>query len=627
MVKKEPMLKSGSWIMLKKVFLKKQPNFLNGFNFIWRYLKNFKKASIFVVVVTIIIALINVGAIVALFLLMQLVAQANQNNNIATQVIIYSAVLLGAYLVILVLSIIRNWIVVVVSTDVAHLMRSDLFIKLKLLKIIYYDQTPSGDLLSRVSNDMENIIRFLSNNISQIIGDVTQMLVMAIAMFVFSPQISAIVIFGFLPISLVIIIFIARISRKRYTDRQTSLGEMNGFLEETISAARTIKTLGAEEILQNKFNDLATKQKKNDVKALINSYWVLSWNLFSGDLMNLVVIVFPVIFAVNNIHFGGINTTLNASGTTNIGAAYSVLTVFTLLSRNFSGPMFQIFNNINVLQNSIAGLKRVMNIFEQENEANESEKYDLQNIRGDILIKDLTFSYDGNKNVLHGINLHVKYGEVVAIVGPTGSGKTTFINLLTKFYDIENGYIFIDGVDIRKITKESMRKNVSLVLQDNFLFNETVLENIRNGNLKATDEDVYAAAKAAHAHEMILRLEDGYKTVLDDTKITLSTGEKQLISIARAILKNSTLLILDEATSNIDSETESLIQKALLKLQENKTSFIIAHRLSTIRNADKIVVLKDGKIIEVGTHDQLLKLDGFYAKMSKSGKEDADLFV
>ncbi|TDO21164.1 ATP-binding cassette subfamily B protein [Mycoplasma testudineum] len=613
--------------MLKKVFLKKQPNFLNGFNFIWRYLKNFKKASIFVVVVTIIIALINVGAIVALFLLMQLVAQANQNNNIATQVIIYSAVLLGAYLVILVLSIIRNWIVVVVSTDVAHLMRSDLFIKLKLLKIIYYDQTPSGDLLSRVSNDMENIIRFLSNNISQIIGDVTQMLVMAIAMFVFSPQISAIVIFGFLPISLVIIIFIARISRKRYTDRQTSLGEMNGFLEETISAARTIKTLGAEEILQNKFNDLATKQKKNDVKALINSYWVLSWNLFSGDLMNLVVIVFPVIFAVNNIHFGGINTTLNASGTTNIGAAYSVLTVFTLLSRNFSGPMFQIFNNINVLQNSIAGLKRVMNIFEQENEANESEKYDLQNIRGDILIKDLTFSYDGNKNVLHGINLHVKYGEVVAIVGPTGSGKTTFINLLTKFYDIENGYIFIDGVDIRKITKESMRKNVSLVLQDNFLFNETVLENIRNGNLKATDEDVYAAAKAAHAHEMILRLEDGYKTVLDDTKITLSTGEKQLISIARAILKNSTLLILDEATSNIDSETESLIQKALLKLQENKTSFIIAHRLSTIRNADKIVVLKDGKIIEVGTHDQLLKLDGFYAKMSKSGKEDADLFV
>jgi ATP-binding cassette subfamily B protein len=306
-------------------------------------------------------------------------------------------------------------------------------------------------------------------------------------------------------------------------------------------------------------------------------------------------------------------------GQTDRSVAFSLVLAFSMLLRSYTNPTFQIFQLLNVIQTALAGTERAFSILEQEDEIKDDESVVVGDLKGDVKITNLSFSYDGKKDVLKNISLHAKPGQVIGIVGPTGSGKTTIINLLTKFYDISEGDIVIDGNSIKTITKESLRSKVSIVLQDTFIFGESIYENIRHAQPSATNEEIVEAAKTANAHHFISVLKNGYDTVIENNADELSQGEKQLLAITRAILKKANILILDEATSSIDTKTEKDIQEAMIKLSKNKTTFVIAHRLSTIKNADQIIVLKDGEIIEKGDHTSLLKAKGFYHNLYTSG--------
>ncbi|WP_286150007.1 ABC transporter ATP-binding protein, partial [Romboutsia ilealis] len=297
-----------------------------------------------------------------------------------------------------------------------------------------------------------------------------------------------------------------------------------------------------------------------------------------------------------------------------VGVIFSII----LYMRNFNQPINQILNISNTIQGALAGAERVFEVMDEESEVDKSDAVDVENLDGEVKLENVDFSYNKNKKVLNKINLTAHKGQTIAIVGPTGSGKTTIINLLNKFYHIDSGTITIDGIDIDNITMESLRKSVAVVLQDTYLFSVSIRENLKYGNLNATDEEIIEAAKLANAHHFIMQLEDGYDTVLSDNGSNLSQGQRQLLAIARAILSKSSILILDEATSSIDTRTEVHIQNAMVNLMEGKTTFIIAHRLSTIRNADVILAVKDGEIIEKGTHDELLEAKGFYANLYNS---------
>ena len=302
------------------------------------------------------------------------------------------------------------------------------------------------------------------------------------------------------------------------------------------------------------------------------------------------------------------------------GMDITVGTIFTIIlyMRNFNQPINQILNISNTLQSALAGAERVFEVIDEESEKDQDNAKDVESFDGEVQLKDVEFSYNKDKKILNNINLTTKKGETVAIVGPTGSGKTTIINLINKFYNIDGGSILIDGKNINEVTMKSLRKSVAIVLQDTYLFTKSVKENLRYANLAATDEEIIKAAKLSNAHHFIMQLEDGYETILEDNGSNLSQGQRQLLAITRAILSNSSILILDEATSSIDTRTEVAIQDAIMKLKENKNTFIIAHRLSTIKNADVIIAIKDGEIIERGNHEELLKLNGFYANLYNS---------
>lgn len=509
-------------------------------------------------------------------------------------------VLIGMYVVATVSTFIQNRLMVSIAQKTSADIRKDLYSKMQHLPLSYYDTHSSGDLMSRLTNDIDNINMTLSQSITQLISGVINIVGMLIAMLMLSPSLTII---GLLtvPITIFGTRSIMKYTQPLFIKKQRDLGKLNGYIEEMVSGQKAVLLFGQEENVKEEFNNINQSITKSAILADVLSGCMGPLNNFINNLTYLVLAVCGGVFILK-----GMNIT--------VGVVFSII----LYMRNFNQPINQILNISNSLQGALAGAERVFEVMDENPEKDKEDAIHVNDLQGEVKLKDVEFSYNKDKKILNKISLDANKGQTIAIVGPTGSGKTTVINLLNKFYNIDSGTITIDGKNIDDFSMESLRKSVAVVLQDTYLFSVSVRENLRYGNLNASDEEIIKAAKLANAHHFIMQLEDGYDTVLSDNGSNLSQGQRQLLAIARAILSKSSILILDEATSSIDTRTEVEIQEAMVNLMKGKTTFIIAHRLSTIRNADKILALKDGEIIEEGNHDKLLESNGFYANLYNS---------
>ncbi|MGL5617952.1 MAG: ABC transporter ATP-binding protein [Metamycoplasmataceae bacterium] len=587
--------------------------------FIWYYLKHYKTQTIVIFLTTLITTIILSLAIFGQFYFTQYITENIFPQTIDARVILlYTLLIIGGYVLFFIIAIVQVFIMTKLGQTIGKQIRKDLFTKILELKLSYFDSQPSGDIMSKLTNDVNNITNALTQNATQFLTNFFQIILMLISMFIFSPFL-ALIVLSIAPFQFSFIFFILKKAQPNFLKKQVYIGELNGFVEETISGQKVINNFNKKKETIDSFNVFNEKIRIIDRQTSFLSGIVTPWNTLIAAGSNLLMLSAALLFSINNIEFGLINETLGPEGETNRFVAFSLVLAFSMLLRSYTTPTFQIFQLLNILQTALAGTERAFSIFEQEDEIKDYEVVEVNELKGDVKIENLSFSYDGKKNVLNNISLHAKPGEIIGIVGPTGSGKTTIINLLTKFYDIEDGDILIDGISIKTITKKSLRDEVSIVLQDTFIFGESIYDNIRHANPNATNEEIEAAAITANSHHFISVLKDGYETVIENNAEELSQGEKQLLAITRALLKESNILILDEATSSIDTKTEKDIQEAMIKLAKNKTTFVIAHRLSTIQKADQIIVLKDGEIIEKGNHKSLLNQKGFYYNLYSSG--------
>ena len=454
--------------------------------------------------------------------------------------------------------------------------------------------------MSRLTNDVDNINMTLSQSITQMFSGIITIIGMLIAMFILSPTLTLVGLVT-MPLMFLTSRFLVKKTQPFFIKQQQDLGKLNGYIEEIVSGQKAVLLFSQEEAVEKEFGTINRRLTKSATMAQALSGFMGPINNFINNFTFLLVAV-----------VGGVLALLQSSIT--VGMIFT----FILYMRNFTRPINEILNIFNTIQSALAGAERVFEVMDEAPEQDEAGAYDIEKLDGDVILNHVKFSYDTGKTILKDACIHARRGETVAIVGPTGAGKTTIINLLTKFYDIDSGEILIDGVNINQMTRRSLRRNISMVLQDTYLFGETVRENIRYGRLDATNDEIIEAAKMANAHQFIMQLPDGYDTVLSDNGSNLSQGQRQLLAIARAVLSQSSILILDEATSSIDTKTEAEIQKAMLRLMEGKTTFVIAHRLSTIRGADQILVLNQGDIIEQGNHESLLAANGFYANLYNS---------
>ena len=509
-------------------------------------------------------------------------------------------ILVIMYIVSTISTFIQNKLMVNVAQSTSYKIRKDLYEKMQDLPISYYDTHSSGDLMSRLTNDIDNINTTLSQSLTQLISGIINVVGMLIAMLMLNPYLTLIGLVN-TPITIFITRKLIAKTQPLFVKKQNTLGDLNGYIEEMISGQKAVLLFSQEEEVKEKFKVINKKLTDSSIMADAISGCMGPINNFINNLTYLILAVVGGVFILK-----GMNIT--------VGVIFTII----LYMRNFNQPINQILNISNTLQSALAGAERVFEVMDEAKEEDKEYAEDLYDFDGEVILKDVDFSYNKDKKILNKINIHAKKGETIAIVGPTGSGKTTIINLLNKFYNIDGGSIRIDGKNIDNITMKSLRKSIAIVLQDTYLFTKSVKENLKYANLNATDEEIIKAAALSNAHHFIMQLEDGYDTILEDNGINLSQGQRQLLAITRAILSNSSILILDEATSSIDTRTEVAIQDAIIKLKENKTTFIIAHRLSTIRNADTIIAIKDGEIIEQGTHDELLEKEGFYANLYNS---------
>ena len=509
-------------------------------------------------------------------------------------------VILIMYLVNIFSTYYQNLVMVKISQKVSANIRKDLFSNLQGLPLKYFDTNSSGDLMSRLTNDVDNINTTLSQSVTQLFSGVINIGGMLIAMLILSPILTLIGLIT-VPLTFLTTKTLAKKTQRFFVKQQNELGILNGYIEEMVSGQKVVSLFSEEEEVKEEFAKINEKLTKSAIIAQGASSVMGPINNFINNISYLIISV-----------TGGY--LILKGHTITVGIVFT----FLLYMRNFTRPINEIMSLFNTIQSALAGAERVFEVIDEVKEKDKIEAKDIENIEGNVVLKNVTFSYTKGKEILKNISIEANKGEVIAIVGPTGAGKTTIVNLLTKFYDIDSGEIFIDGKNINYITRESLRKSVAMVLQDTYLFSETVSENIRYGRLNASDEEIVKAAKMANAHQFIKQLPDGYNTILSDNGGNLSQGQRQLLAIARAILSNASILILDEATSSIDTRTEEHIQEAMLNLMKGKTTFVIAHRLSTIKNADKILALKDGEIVECGTHDELISKNGFYANLYNS---------
>jgi ATP-binding cassette subfamily B protein len=554
------------------------------------YLKPFKFTMALVMVFVIIYTLLG---LLAPYFMGKAIDDFIGGNNTAGLVRM-ALYMLGAYVANNFFQAIANWIMARVSQDALKLVRRDLFDHLQKLSIGFFDTHPAGGLMSRLTNDIDAINQAVSQNVVSLIASLLTMVGILITMFVLNPWLAMATLLV-VPIMIWFSEFVARYTRKGFQELQFHLGGLNAIAEETISGQKVIKAFRRNETAIEEFDK--RNQAVYEAGVYANSYALLLMPL-TNVLGNFFVIV-----------LAGLGGWLALRNLVTIG----MIATFINYGQNFVAPLRQISNIYNSIQAALAGAERVFEIIDTKPEiADPPDAIALKTIQGDVNFEHVKFGYLPNALIIKDMTLEAKTGQIVALVGPTGAGKTTIVNLLTRFYEIQAGKITIDGKDIRSVRKQDLRQKLGLVLQDTFLFSGTVMENIRYGRLDATDEECIHAAEMADADHFIRQLPQGYQTNLSERASNLSQGQRQLLSIARTILADPAILILDEATSSVDTRTEARIQKALLKLMEGRTSFVIAHRLSTIRDADAVVVIDKGSIVEKGTHDELLAKRGFY---------------
>ncbi len=505
--------------------------------------------------------------------------------------------MLCVYMIGVATTYLQQRIMIGVSQRALKTIRKELFDHIQTLPVRYFDTNATGDIMSRFTNDVDVIGEMLNNTIIQLISGALSILGTVTIMLIMNVWLALLTIL-LVPLMIKSGGFIAKRSSKYYRSQQSALGKLNGYIEETVTGQKVVKVFCHEEKAIQEFTDLNEDLKKKQIKAQ-----------FFGGIMG------PVMGNISQVSYG---ITACVGGLFCIAGRLSVgnLSVFVNYSRQFSRPINEISMQVNTIFSALAGAERVFKVLDEApEEADRTEAVPMDHIRGEVVMENVTFGYDPDKTILKHIDLYAHAGQKVAFVGSTGAGKTTVTNLLNRFYDIQEGKITIDGRDIKDYERKSLRSHIAMVLQDTHLFTGTVRENIRYGRPDATDEEVEQAARTASAHSFIMRLEDGYDTMLEGDGINLSQGQRQLLNIARAAVSKAPVLVLDEATSSVDTRTEMHIDHGMERLMKDRTTFVIAHRLSTVRNADCIMVLEQGEIIERGTHKQLLDMKGRYYQL------------
>jgi ATP-binding cassette subfamily B protein len=493
----------------------------------------------------------------------------------------------------------QNYWMIAISQNTVNQMRSDLFHHFHKLPISFFDKRQHGELMSRVTNDIENVSSTLNSSVIQIVSSVLTLVGTVVVMIWLSPLLTLITLM-IIPLMVIGMKWITKRTGKLYKKQQQNVGDLNGFIEEVISGQKMIKAYSQEEKVIASF-----VEKSNHLMQ--SGFWAQTISGFIPKVMNML----------NNLSFAiiaGVGGLLALNGMVTIG----IIVIFAEYARQFTRPLNDLANQFNTLLSAIAGAERVFDILNEKEEKDAiTIHHELPSLKGEVVFTDVSFSYeDGNdQQTIEQISFFASPGETIALVGPTGAGKTTLINLISRFYDADHGIITVDGIDITYLNRDRLRKEMAFVLQDTFLFHGTILENIRYGRLDSTDEEVKEAAKLANADSFIRKLPNQYQSIINYEGNSISQGQKQLLAIARAMLANPKILILDEATSSIDTITELRIQEALMRLMNRRTTFVIAHRLNTIQKADQILVLKDGRLIESGTHTELLNEKGFYYEL------------
>jgi ATP-binding cassette subfamily B multidrug efflux pump len=563
---------------------------------IWSYLGRQRASLVWVIIIT---ALSTGAALVGPYLIGKAIDDYIIPGNIKG-LFSLCALLLALYVGSSAMNWLQAFVMAGVSQRTVRFMRNDLFAKLQGLPLQFFDSRTHGELMSRTTNDIENVSNTLNQSLTQLITSLLTVVGSLAFMLGLNLWLSLL---SFITIPLIILTtrMMSKYTRTFFTGQQKHLGELNGFIQETVSGQKVVKVFRREQKSLEQFQDINVKLRHVGIRAQI----------FTG-------VIFPVMNVFNNLGFAlvaGVGGWMVLRDFTTIGIVVSFLNY----SKQFSRPINELANQFNMIQAAIAGAERVFEIMDMKSE-HEGDKADksLDRVWGEVAFHHVSFYYKEDTPVLKDFSLIAKPGETIALVGPTGAGKTTVVNLLNRFYDIQKGSITIDGVDIRGLDKNSLRSSLGIVLQDAYLFSDTIRENIRYGRLDATDAEVEQAARKAYADNFINKLPDGYSTMLSAEGGNLSQGQRQLITIARAILADPAILILDEATSSVDTRTEMHIQEAMNTLMEGRTSFVIAHRLSTIREADRILVINNGEIIEQGSHEQLLEQRGFYYELYTS---------
>ena len=512
---------------------------------------------------------------------------------------------LGLYLTSTVFNFLQGWIMTGVTQKICYRLRKEISEKINRMPMKYFESRTYGEVLSRITNDVDTLGQGLNQSVTQVITSTATLIGVVVMMLTISPLMTLIA-FIILPVSAILMSTVVKFSQKYFRTQQEYLGHINGQVEESYGGHLVIKAFNKEKDMVKTFDET------NGV--LYESAWK---SQFLSGLMQ------PIMAFVGNLGYAGVAISgglLAIRGTIGVGD----IQAFIQYVKNFTQPIQQIAQVINQVQSMTAASERVFEFLEEEEEDQEHEgAVSVENVTGEVKFFHVNFGYNPNQTIINDFSVDVKPGQKIAIVGPTGAGKTTMVKLLMRFYDVNSGQILLDNHDVRDYNRRDLRKAFGMVLQDTWLYKGTIMENIRYGRLDATDEEVIEAAKAAHADSFIRTLPGGYNMELNEDASNVSQGQKQLLTIARAILADSKVMILDEATSSVDTRTEALIQKAMDNLMEGRTSFVIAHRLSTIKNADVILVMKDGDIIEQGNHEELLEKNGFYAQLYNSQFEEA----